>query len=477
MNKDIYRSAMEKIKASDDFKDRVLNSAKLYDTRMSKPVIKRFVPVFAALIAVICIGTALTLFWNNPGDKSNNLASSSGQGSDFKITGSNSDAMACYSSILFMDGYVYGSNSVEWTKHSRYGYSEEILSSVKGDMIGKVTLDLKGKIYTGAPPDFSSTFNYGTKIYEIKGVSKERAVLIEEGKNMLILYRESRNTSENSPINLNVSDVFNMMSDSPKIVSVELRSDYDGSWMRSSEDKSLLELLNRELPGLPLLNSSQLERNLSGENKRIPVNVVFADGRMLNIQVYPDLNYARFFGGYIKLSPGLCEDLQRLFDQGEQYKKISALVPYSESDVLYLYYKNQVNGNEILCKTPKWSRSALFSTLDYYRVKETAVSSDDWLVMTVIMGKSKDDNKTIEFYETNDREIIVKIDGHYYKPAAGKISFDELSNLITNYTDFGNDTGQYIEDSETSDPQDTTVYTAPIDIEQLKDNKIIHMEF
>lgn len=91
------------------------------------------------------------------------LSDSTG-GDEFRVTGT-SHAGACYVSVVFMDGYPYRPVS-PWLSYSPWDMGDEV---DVGEKIGEVTLDLKGKIYTGTPPDFAGTLNVGTEIYRIEG--------------------------------------------------------------------------------------------------------------------------------------------------------------------------------------------------------------------------------------------------------------------------------------------------------------------
>jgi len=160
---------------------------------------------------------------------------------------------------------------------------------IKGEKIGEVTLDLKGKTYEGTPPDFSSTYGLGTKIYEIKGVKKENAVLMVSGEMNHILYRSRKAVaSENEPIGLKVEEVINMISDNPVISSVELKNEVDGSWMRTSYDSRLLDLLNTEIKGNDILSYEEMGRPEGESSYRIPINIMIEDGAVLHMQAYPE---------------------------------------------------------------------------------------------------------------------------------------------------------------------------------------------
>ena len=437
MNKDVYKAAISKIEASDAFKEKLTASMKRAKFGSNTLKIKHLIPVIAALIVIV--GTSIVLL-----PRLRQVSVENNAKNDFIILAdeaNNALEVASYASIVYLDGYEYSPSS--WLGYSRYDINEENYNKIKGSKLGEVTLDLKGKRYTGTPPDFSSTFDVGTEIYAIKDIKKESAVLIIDNyNNKFIFYRERKAVSnENEPLKLTISDVFNMKSNSPIVASVELRSQEDGSWMRTSENEHLLSLINEELPGLPLLNSHEAQNKNNNDN-RIPINLIFKDGMAFHIQVYPEQKIASTFGGYINLSSELCEEIQKLYKLGEQYPSITEILPYYESGVSYLYFLNKTNGDEVLCKNPEWSCQSLFGIFDYYRVQEVEKDTGERLVITSTIGRSKDDSVTLNFYETEEGHIITEINGKYYKPVKGKITFKELSDYLYNSTDLGLKTPQ-----------------------------------
>jgi hypothetical protein len=228
-----------------------------------------------------------------------------------------------------------------------------------------------------------------------------------------------------------------MISDSPEISSVELRSEEDGSWMGASEEKELLELINKEMPKLTLLQASEMGKNPYDQGKRIPINLIFSDGSALHMQVIPEAKSASVFGGFVRLSEELTSVVQRLPKLVKQYPTIASLLPFTDNQVAYLHITNHTNGDEVLCKTPQWSREPLFSIFKYYPVIETQASEANKLVMSAALGKSKDNSATLDFYENSDKHIVVKLSGKYYKPVKGQMSFEELNSFIYNCTDLG----------------------------------------
>jgi hypothetical protein len=429
MHKDEYKAAIAKLKASDKFKEKAEASMKATSTKANSFKLNRLAPFFAALILFACISAAAIPHLIN------NKESATAAG-DFKITSQVSDAAACYASIVYLDGYAYSPSS--WLSYSRQESLEAGYEKLKGEKLGTVTLDLKGKTYTGTPPSFSSTHDVGTEVYTVKGMKKERAILVVNKGYASIFYRERKALSdEKTPINLTLAEVFNMVSHSPKVTSVELRSEQDGSWMGTSENKQLLELINKELPELPLLQASEMGKNPYEQGNRIPINLIFSDGSALHMQVIPEAKSAYVFGGFVRISEELNSVVQKLPKLVEQYSTAASLLPYAEDQVAYLHLINHTNGDEVLCKTPQWSREPLFSILKYYPVVEAQASEANKLAMSASLGKSKDNSATIDFYENSEKHIVIKLNGKYYKPIKGQMSFEELNTFLYNYTDLG----------------------------------------
>lgn len=425
MNKEEYKSAMDKIKASEEFKLKTKVVIASSNRRRNLFRIKVLIPVFAGLILIVCIGTGVLPFGWKGRD-------------DFKIIGKLSpNASASYASILYIDGYAYSPSA--WLNNTRYGTNQYAYEEIKGDKLGEVTLDLKGLKYKGNPPDFSSTHDVGSEIYSIKNVKKERAVLFIDNGTISIFYREGKLIKDDkTPINLTLLEVFNMITTSPNVSSLELRSEYDGSWMRTSQNQQLLSLINKELPELQLLRSYELDQNpYDNIQYRVPVNLIFPDGAALHMQFFPKAQSASVFSGFVKLSPELSTAIEEFYQQGEEYPSIADLLPYSEDDISYLHFINHISGVEIFCKEPKWSSSALFSTLQYYRVEEVQPDITDPIVMTSTLGKSKEDSVILDFYEAKNKSIIIKLNDRYYKPVKGPIVFQELDDYLNNYTSTG----------------------------------------
>ena len=353
---------------------------------------------------------------------------------EFKIIKENTNESASYISVVYLDGFAYEPS--EWLDYSLGLSKNNDFSSLKGEKLGEVTLDLKGKQYTGKPPDFSSTYDVGTQIYQIKDVKVESAILVDF--NGFAIFTRSRKyvPTTDEPLNLIISDVFQMLSDNPTITSVELRNEENGAWMNTSENQQLISLLNNELSALSLLNHGEVDKDHYDTSYRIPINLIFEDGRTLHMQVFPLSNMASTFGGFIPLSEDLVVAIKDLYKQGSSYPSLADLIPYQEEDISYLYFKNQTNGDEVLCENPIWSRSGLYQILAYYRVDETETKETN-LVLTSRLGKSEEDSVTVNFYETEDKQILTEIGGSYYKPVRGQLTFESLDSYLYNQTDLG----------------------------------------
>jgi hypothetical protein len=438
MYKELYRSAMENVKAGEDFSISTESTvSKMHKRRRHKLLI----PILTALciILLVCI---IPIQQTTDNDRSA-INHSEGfeiiKDNDINDTEEKNGQIevkpASYISVVYLDGYAYEPNG--WLKYSWGPSDNDNYESVKEKKLGEVTLDLKGLRYRGIPPDFSSTYDVGTSIYKIKGVRVESAILVDFGGNLDIFYRDRKCVPDiDTPIGLTMSEVFSMLSDDAEIVSAELRSEEDGSWMNTSNNPELISLLNKELPGETLLNMGQLEDDPYRTWYRVPVNLFFADGRALHVQFYPMSGLAWTFGGYIRISEALSTSIRTFCEQGSPYPSLSGLLPYSEEDISYLYLKNHTNGDEVLCENVQWSRSPLIDMLSYYRVRESE-KEDGRLVMTVVLGRSETDSITVEFCETADKKIMTGIGGRYYIPVRGQLLFNNLESYLYNYTDIG----------------------------------------
>jgi hypothetical protein len=425
MNKDKFNSAMGKITASEEFKKRIKASIEMQPSKDNKFKMKKLVPIFTILILVISISSMLKHPLINKLDEAK-------ISQEFKIIGDNSNTEACYASVVYIDGYVYSPS--EWLSYSR-GLEINSQEVVRGKKLGEVIVDLKGKKYTGTPPDFSSTHDLGSEIFEIKNMKKERAVILKDGDYEVVFYRERKAiSSENEQIGLTVSDVYNMMTNVPKVTAIELRSEEDGSWMRTIKEEQLISIINNEFPKLSLKNHGELEVDPYIYNDRIPINLIFDDGTAIHMQVLPEAKYGAIFGAYIPLSEEFISILQGLSNEGEKYSRMTQLIPYNQEEVSYLYIMDFLEQKQILCKEPKWSSSALYGLLGYYRVLKADEDIDGKLVMTISIGKSEKDRIYIELYENENKEIYTKINDSFYKTVKGQLRYKHLKDYIYNYT-------------------------------------------
>ncbi len=431
MFKENYQSAMNKIKAGEDFLTKMEAALKPGNRRNRSRAI-RLVPALAILsLLIVIIITLVPAILNKPGLE----ASDKSKAEKFEIISENPKEAASYISVVYLDGYAY--EPIEWLRYSMGLSDKNDYVSMKGNKLGEVTLDLKGKVYKGTPPDFSSTYDVGTEVYEIKNVNRKSAILVNFGGSYAPFYRCRKHVSDiNEPLNLTMTEVFNMLSDRPEIVSVELRDEENGAWMHTSEDLDLISLMNKEIPGLSLRNYGEMDQATKQTSYRVPVNLIFADGMAIHMQFYPSVNMAYTFGGYIPISEELSAAVQSLYKQGSIYPRLSDLIPFNKDEISYLFIRNQTNGDEVLCENPAWSREGLMQILSYYRAEKTDAQGGR-LVMTSILGKTEADNITVNFYETEDKEILTEIAGVYYKPVRGQLMFESLESYLNNNTDLG----------------------------------------
>lgn len=426
MNKDNYNKAMDKIKASEELKEKIMTSVKSGEKIKNKFSINKVIAV-AAMFVIVISAIYFTNTSKNSIDK--DIAG------EFIITEeTDPNSEMSYISVLYMDGYSYEASS--WNSYS-INENLENRDYIKGEKIGNVTLDLKGKTYEGTPPDFSSTYGLGTQIYEIKDVKKENAVLMVSGEMNHILYRSRKAVaSVNEPIGLTVKEVMNMISDNPVISSVELRNEVDGSWMRTSYDNRLLDLLNTEIKGNDILSYEEMGRPEGESSLRIPINIMFEDGALLHMQIYPETNIAYIFGGYINISEDLSNKLEELYRKGNEFSKITDIVGFELSELGYLQFANHVTGDAILSPDPLWSGEVLYSMIDYYNVERASSDLDGNLVVTVKLGESEENSKELELYEGTNKNLFFKVDREIYKIVKGSLQYKDLLIYQENYTNY-----------------------------------------
>lgn len=309
----------------------------------------------------------------------------------------------------------------------------------KGEKIGEVAIDLKGLKITGVPPDFSSTFDVGSEVYEVKGLKRENAVLLVSGENSHILFRSGKATaSADDQIGLTVDEVFRMISNSAVISSVELRSETDSSWMRTSCDDRLLELLNTEIREKAILNSKEIKQqkgiaDMPGKTPWIPINLVFEDGAMLHMQVYPEVNIVRVFGGYIDISEELCREITELYLLGEEYSRIADIVGLGPDSLGYFRFINHVTGDGITSPEPDWDGRHLYDWLRWYRFDRALPETEGTLVFSAELGESEENHRVLDVYEGADRNLFFKVDGETYIIVKGNLRYCDLLEFQEDY--------------------------------------------
>lgn len=422
MNKKNYNNAMDKIKATDELKDNILISITQGVKTKKSFSINKAIGVAAVFLLVIS-GIYFTSSRNpiNPINKD-----------EFRITGETDTNMsASYMLVLYLDGYSYEDSG--WIHYDLYNRLENV-EEIKGNKIGQVTLDLKGKIYEGTPPDFSSTYGVGTEIYELKGIKRENSVLIVSGEMKHILYRTRKAIATvDDPIDLKIKEVLNMITDYPIIKEVELRDEINGSWMRTSNNDRLIHLLNTEIQHLDILNDQDMNRPNGESSYRIPVNFMFEDGAVLHAQVYPETNIVYIFGGYINISDDLVTEFENLFKMGNEYSRLNDVISYDWSNIKYFQLDNNITGDIIISKEPQWSGDALHHILSYYSVDKSS-RLEGRLVATIRMGESEVSSKVFKIYEGEEDNLFFEVDGVFYKIVKGKLIYKDILDYQQNYT-------------------------------------------
>lgn len=424
MNKNDYNNAMDKIKATDELKADILTSIQHGVEKKSRININRVIGIVVMLVLVIS-GAYFTTSLRNPLNDINK--------NEFEITDEMDSSMSEYILVLYLDGYSYEDSG--WINYDFYNSIENI-DEIKGDKIGQVTLNLKGKKYQVTPPDFSSTYGVGAEVYELKGIKRENAVLMVSSKTSEmnhILYRTRKAlATENEPIDLTVKEVINMMTDNPQIKEVELRDEINGSWMRTSYDNGLINLLNTEIQDLDILSYEEMNRPKGESSYRIPVNFMFEDGAVLHAQVYPETNIVYIFGGYINISDALASEFEELFKMGYEYSRLTDIISYDPSNLKYFQLDNNITGESIMSLEPQWSGEALYDILSYYSVDKT-LSLEGRLVATIRLGESETNSKEFKIYEEADGSLYFEVEGEFYKTVKGRLMYKDILEYQQNY--------------------------------------------
>ena len=240
---------------------------------------KILVSVVLASILIIMAAAVVSSLWKDNGEID--------AAGEFRIIetlnkdpGEDQRIFISYIPLLFLNGYYYSPSSyIGYSPH--HVVRDEEFQTIREEKLGEVTLDLKGLVYEGVPPDFSSTYDIGTKVYTIKNVKKDRAVIVVSNGNKEIFYRLGKELPANKDVefNLKLADIFKMISDFGEVSAVELRAYDNGAWMRTSTDATLISLINSEIPRLSLYNLSEIDENPFGRYPNyIPINLMFEDG-------------------------------------------------------------------------------------------------------------------------------------------------------------------------------------------------------
>lgn len=448
MKKEIYNSAMDKVTPSDEFIDNLIKIMIEKDSKTQKTKAKNsfwlkltYQKAFISLaIIVICIFTVYRfdniqdtkiddIVENDKVLDNSNITDDNTISGEFKITGTQ-DGEASYISVVYIDGYAYSPN--EWFRYSYYGYNDNTYELE--EKIGEVTLDLKGLRYTGTPPDYSSTYDVGTPIYKVKGINISRAISVEIlGQNMLF-YRERKVAADKESIGLILNEVFQMIS-TGELESVELRSEMDGSFSRSTTREELLNLIKNELPSLPLLNRHEIISAIKDDasNIRVPINLIFSDGAMINMQFYPEKQTAYVFGGNVVVSKELSDLVFKFYNEGDEYLRILDLLPLKEEEVNYLFLEDLKMGISKDEKEVRWSITPLYSIFGFYSVDSSSYNNEKQLY-SISIGKNKEDTITLNFYEKEDTNLLLELNGKYYSSIKGKLTYDVLNSYMNSYT-------------------------------------------
>lgn len=327
---------------------------------------------------------------------------------------------------MYFEGYEYCPSVYYSYKES---LTEEQLVALKSRKLGQVKINIRGNPVNGVPSDFSSTFDVGSEIYAIKDTKVERAVIVktEFGNAVLYRYRKAIQEYGNSPINLNLSDVFNMMTDKPQVKEVKLFSKENSSVIASSKDEQLINLINKELPSQKLINFPPQGKQIDFATG-VQVNLVFSGDEELNITVYQGQGYATVFGGYFSLSPALSEAFKKLDALKPPSDKFTQHLPFKIGDVKYFTAQYILTGEKADFSSFEKANGMLSGLLNY-SVQEVNLDKTNKLIMTCTFGPTQADSKIIQFYGKENNEITIGLDGYFYK-------FTELNMTEKNLHDW-----------------------------------------
>lgn len=341
---------------------------------------------------------------------------------DFEYTEMDAGVESCYISVLYLDGYAYTSSS--WLSDDRLGHD----NFIKGDKIGQVTFDLKGKDYTSIPPDFSSTHDLGTEIYEIKNMKSSYAIMIVNDGHQSILYRSNKAMSATSVwTDIRVKQVYQMMSDQEGFENIELRSEENGSWMADLKDPKLYDLMTQEIGDKVIRSLEDLSEDYYSPN-RIPINILLSGDAKVHMQVFPEKNMATVFGGYIDLSDEWLESLLACIESTTIRPTIRDMIPFAEDDIQEFIIEDIIQDRTFKSQETRWASGTFLSILDYYRIsQEEAVSLQP--KMAISLGVFDTDKINLYFYSPD----TIGIDEKVYRIIKGKITYKDLEDFIEVY--------------------------------------------
>ena len=351
------------------------------------------------------------------------IYNSTSTSTDFEYTVMDESLQYDSMEVVYLDGFEYTPS--EWLGYGIYHDSHEYLRDKK---IGEITLDLKDKYFMEVPPDFSGTYSLGSKIYSIKDLKNEYAILLEEDSKERILYRTGKYNYKDTVHNdLTLHALSEMISSKAHIKGLEFRDDYNGAWVSDIYNRTLNELINQEIMPQRIMNRNELETRPHSSDK-IPINIIFEDGVKLHIQVYPNTGYAIIFGGYVSVSDLFIETLESAIGESHISPTIMDLIPYDQSSVKYLRVEDKIADKDFSWKVNNLPDGGLYMLLNYYRVK--SISDDDLeAIVSIEIGQSKTDMIVFELYDNH----TLGIDGKRYEVLRGEFTYDELYRFIGDY--------------------------------------------
>jgi len=172
---------------------------------------------------------------------------------------------------------------------------------------------------------------------------------------------------------------------------------------------------------------------MPGKTPWIPINLVFEDGAMLHMQVYPEGNIARMFGGYIDISEELSREITDLYLLGAEYSRIADIVGLEPDGIGYFRFVNHVTGDEITSQEPDWDGRHLYDWLRWYRFGRALPETKGTLAFSVELGESGENHRVLDVYEGADRNLFFKVDGETYIIVKGNLRYCDLLEFQEDY--------------------------------------------